>query len=159
MLSFEEKLAIIESFPELTRKNVSLGRVNFHYEDSVFEKKIVVQHLHPNGNGFVYAGNLQNYEVDAKGFINIRDFSEVELRRIVKESIQSLSANSPLARENAIIGEGQEERWVNDEGQTLLLVLEEEWWNVYAGLNLEAAFGSYDEAEDYLFEEGFKLQH
>ena len=104
MLSFEEKLKVIESFPELERKNVSLGRVNFHYNDSVFEKKIVVQHLHPNGNGFVYAGNLQNYEVDAKGFINIRDFSEADLRRIVKESIQSLSANSPLGRENASLG-------------------------------------------------------
>lgn len=158
MLSFEEKLRIIESFPELQRKDVSLGRVNFHYNDSVFDKKIVVQHLHPKGNGFVYAGNLQNYEVDDKGFVNIRDFSEDDLRRIVKESIQSLSANSPLARENAIIGEGQEERWVNKEGQTLLLVLEDEWWNIYSGLNLEEAFGSYDEAEDYLFDEGFRLQ-
>ncbi|WP_077620587.1 hypothetical protein [Bacillus sinesaloumensis] len=158
MLTFEDKLTIIESFPELQRKDVSLGRVNFHYNDSVFEKKIVVQHLHPNGNGFVYAGNLEKYEVDAKGFINIRDFSEANLRRIIKESIHSLSANSPLAREDAIIGDGQEEHWVDDNGQTLLLVLEDEWWNIYSGLNLEESFGSYDEAEDYLFDEGFKLK-
>ncbi len=39
MLTFEEKLAIIESFQELKRHDVSLGRVNFHYEDSVMEKK------------------------------------------------------------------------------------------------------------------------
>lgn len=39
MFTFEEKLAIIESFPELTRKDVSLKRVNFHYEESVQEKR------------------------------------------------------------------------------------------------------------------------
>lgn len=59
MLTFEEKLSIIETFPELQRKDVSLGRVNFHYPESVQEKKIVVQHLHPNGNGFVYAGHMR----------------------------------------------------------------------------------------------------
>ena len=32
MLTFEEKLAIIESFPELERKDVSLGRVNFRLQ-------------------------------------------------------------------------------------------------------------------------------
>lgn len=32
MLSFEEKRAVVESFPELERKNVSLGRINYHYE-------------------------------------------------------------------------------------------------------------------------------
>ena len=51
MLTFEEKLAIIESFPELERKNVSLGRVNFHFEGSIYEKKNVVYHLHPNEIG------------------------------------------------------------------------------------------------------------
>lgn len=158
MLSFEEKINIIEAFPELQRKDVSLGRVNFHYEDSIFDKKVVVQHLHPNGNGFVYAGNLQNYDTDEKGFVNIRDFSADALRKIVKESIHSLSPNSAAARENAIIGEGQEERWINDDGQVLLLVLEDEWWNVYSGLNLEATFGTYDDAEDYLYEERFRLE-
>lgn len=58
MLTFEEKLAIIESFPQLHKKPVSLGRFNFHFEESLHDKKIVVQNLHPNGNGFVYAGHL-----------------------------------------------------------------------------------------------------
>ncbi len=39
MLTFEEKLSIIESFPELERKNVSLKRVNFHFEESRLDKK------------------------------------------------------------------------------------------------------------------------
>ncbi|MBW7461016.1 hypothetical protein K0U00_43865, partial [Paenibacillus sepulcri] len=78
MLSFEEKLAIIESFPQLERKNVSLGRVNFHFEESVHDKKIVVYHLHPGGNGFVYAGLLRGYETDERGFANIRESSAEE---------------------------------------------------------------------------------
>lgn len=39
MLNFNEKLSIIESFPQLQRKNVSLGRVNFQFADSVSEKR------------------------------------------------------------------------------------------------------------------------
>ena len=92
MLTFAEKLAIIESFPQLQRKDVSLGRVNFHFEESVYDKKIVVQHLHPNGNGFVYAGHLPNKETDKKGLVNIRDYSEEELRDLLRKSIAYLSA-------------------------------------------------------------------
>ncbi|MBD1379504.1 hypothetical protein [Metabacillus arenae] len=155
MLTFEEKLQIIESFPELQRKEVSLGRVNFHYDESIFDKKIVVQHLHPNGNGFVYAGNLPRMDKNNKGFINIRDYSEEALRSLIKQAIHSLSPQSDAAKELAIVGDGYEERWINEERQSLLLIHEDEWWNVYAGLNLEEAFGSYDEAEDYLLDEGF----
>ncbi|MGQ0517887.1 hypothetical protein ACT453_49800, partial [Bacillus sp. D-CC] len=66
MLTFEEKLSIIESFPELERKNVSLKRVNFHFEESRLDKKNVVYHLHPNGNGFVYASGYYMFQKIAK---------------------------------------------------------------------------------------------
>jgi hypothetical protein len=153
MLTFEEKLAIIESFPELERKNVSLGRVNFHYEESATDKKNVVYHLHPNGNGFVFAEYVQGYSPDSKGMVNIRDFSESELRDIIAKSIQSLSGNDaeesqPAAR--------LEETWSSPSGEALVLIEEDEMWNVYAGLNLDAAFLSYREAKEYLEEEGFK---
>lgn len=46
MLSFEEKLQIIESFSELQRNDVSLKRVNFQYIESGSDKKNVVYHLH-----------------------------------------------------------------------------------------------------------------
>lgn len=92
VLTFEQKLEILESFPELTRKNVSLGRVNFQYEQSVYDKKNVVYHLHPNGNGYVYGERLLGYPMDDKGFVNIRDFTEAELRIIVEKAIRSLSA-------------------------------------------------------------------
>lgn len=158
MLTFEEKLAIIEEFSELERVNVSLGRVNFQYNDSAFDKKNVVYHLHPNGNGFVYAGRLTNYETDQKGMVNIRDFSAKELQQILRESINSLSAveNSRSTEEEVIIGDSLEERWTNESNEVLLLVNEDEIWNIYFGLNLEETFDTREEAEIFLVEEGFR---
>jgi hypothetical protein len=158
MLTFEEKLAVIETFPELERVNVSLGRVNFQYNESAFDKKNVIYHLHPNGNGFVYAGKLSHYQKDQKGMVNIRDFSKEELKQIIKESIASLSEVEIPLTETAIIGDAQEERWLNDENALLLLINEDECWNIYFGLNLEETFGTYEEAEMFLVEEGFKRQ-
>lgn len=155
MLSFEEKLKVIESFSQLERKDVSLRRVNFHYIESGSEKKNVVYHLHPNGNGFVYADKLKEYDTDSKGMVNIRDFSEAELREIIEKSIQSLVANT--IEEKAIAEESVgEEEWINSENNALLLLQEEGLWNIYAGINLENSFSSYEEACEYLKEEGFK---
>lgn len=156
MLTFEEKLAIIESFPELNRKDVSMGRVNFHFEDSTTEKKNVVYHLHPNGNGFVYAGQVKGYNSDERGFVNIRDFSESELRKIISKSIQSLSIPPESTVESDIVVDDEQETWINSNKQTLLVIKEDYMWNVYAGLNLDGTFTSYDEAQLYLRQEGFK---
>src|SRR4051812_47527979 len=114
MLTFAEKLAIIENFPELERKDVSLGRVNFQLKNSLSDKKNIVYHLHPNGNGYVFSGQLLSYEKDDKGMTNIRDFSAEELKKIIAEAIQSLTVvkQQPIT-EQAIIGDQQEERWVN----------------------------------------------
>lgn len=46
MLTFEQKQAIIDSFPELTKKEISLKRLNYHFMDSLYEKTIVVEKLH-----------------------------------------------------------------------------------------------------------------
>ncbi|KYD07870.1 hypothetical protein MXL46_12690 [Heyndrickxia sporothermodurans] len=153
MLTFEEKLAIIESFPELQRKDISLGRINFHYEESASDKKNVVYHLHPNGNGFVYAELLNGYEVNDKGMTNIRDFTEEELRTIIQKSILSLAPKTTV--ESSIVGDQFEEKWINQDNFTLVLVNEDDMWNVYAGLNLDGTFNSYAEAAEYLDEEGF----
>ncbi|QGQ99551.1 hypothetical protein EHS13_34170 [Paenibacillus psychroresistens] len=162
MLTFEEKLAVITTFPELQKKDVSMGRVNFHYEASIVDKKIVVYHLHPNGNGFVYAEQIPHTATDDKGFVNIREFTADELRSIIQASIQSLSnpaiplmVSSPafpeLSQETILSSES----WEDGEGQTLTLVEEDELWNVYTGSNLEMAFETYTEAKKYLKDEGF----
>ncbi|WP_426450187.1 hypothetical protein ACP26L_34975 [Paenibacillus sp. S-38] len=153
MLTFEQKLAVIESFPELKRKDVSLGRINFHYDESAQDKKVVVYHLHPNGNGFVYAGSIEGYDTDERGLVNIRDFEEDALRSLIKGSIQSLAPRS--AAEQAVGASSKDERWMNSEGQTLSLIFEDELWYVYSGLNLESAYETYEEAVEYLKEEGF----
>ena len=155
MLTFTEKLAIIESFPQLQRKDVSLGRVNFHFEESVYDKKIVVQHLHPNGNGYVYAGHLPSKETDKKGLVNIRDYSEDELRDLLNKSIDYLSE---FQEEQEAVNEyaNLEGVWIGPDHQELNLVQEDLLWNVYAGSNLEECFESPVEAERYLDEEGFR---
>ncbi|MDF0728825.1 hypothetical protein PY093_19615 [Cytobacillus sp. S13-E01] len=152
MLTFDEKLAIIEEFIELERKDVSLGRVNFHFKESISDKKNVVYHLHPNGNGFVYGEYLTGYETNDKGMVNIRDFSKSELRTIIQKSIDSLSH---LHNENDH-EQIEDETWINDEKQKLTLKFEDDTWNVYAGLNLDGTFNSYGEAAQFLDEEGFQ---
>jgi len=146
MLTFEEKLAIIESFPELQRHDISLGRVNFHFEESVMDKKIVVYRLHPNGNGFVYAKHIDDhYTIDSKGMVNIRDFTEEALREVIKQAIASLSESEPF-----------EETWVNAEDQTLKIVHDFDLWNIYAGEMLDGTYETYEGAADYLGQEGFR---
>ncbi|KXH80879.1 hypothetical protein [Sporosarcina sp. HYO08] len=148
MLTFEQKQAIIESFPELTRKDVSMKRVNYHYEDSVYDKTIVVQHLHPNGNGFVYVSGIPGYASDDRGLVNIREATEEELRTIIRDAIDALSTEKSD-------GEPIVEFWTNPEGEQLVLKEEMDAWNVYHGENLEDSFGDYEEAVDYLREERF----
>jgi hypothetical protein len=148
MLTFQEKLAIMSSFPELERKDVSMGRVNFSYERSAYDKKIVGYHFHPNGNGFVYAGRLAVAETDDKGFVNIREYGESELRELVAASIRSLTGEAAPAA-------GEEERWLGPDKAILRLTYEDEMWYIFSGLNLEAAFETREEALDYLQEEGF----
>ncbi|GLX67709.1 hypothetical protein [Paenibacillus glycanilyticus] len=156
MLNFEEKLAIIESFTELTRSNVSLGRVNFQFEDSLYDRKNVVYHLHPNGNGFVYAGLLRNFSQDDKGMINIRDYSELQLRTLLRQSIDSLSVReeepAPKPSRNR---KKKDQLWTNEENQSLVVKWEDDMWYIYSGINLEMAFETHKEVEAYMEEEGF----
>ncbi|HYK71912.1 MAG TPA: hypothetical protein VEV44_02110 [Pseudoneobacillus sp.] len=156
MLSFEDKIAIIESFPELERKNVSLGRVNYHFEESAYDKKNVVYHLHPKGNGFVYAEYIKGYDTDEKGMVNIRDFSAEELRTIIQKSIQSLSSNASVDEVEDSIQDDYEETWMDYDSYSLTLIKEDELWNIYSGPNLDATYNTYEEAVEYLREEGFR---
>jgi len=149
MLSFEQKQKIIDSFPELSKKEISLKRLNYHYDESQYEKSIVVEKLHPNGNGFVYVGDLLKYEneVNEKGLVNIRDYDETMLREIIRDAIDYLSE----VPDQPII-----ETWVSSNGTTIELVYEKRSWNIYFQQNLEESFGTKEAAVSYLREEGFK---
>ncbi len=150
MLTFEQKQAIIESFPELTRKDVSMKRVNYHYEESLFDKTVVVQHLHPNGNAFVYVAGIPGYAADDRGLVNVREASEEELRKTIADSIEALSEEG--TQEQPV-----EQKWLNTDGEKLMLMQEMGFWNLYHGLNLEESFDDYSEAVAYLKEEHFTL--
>lgn len=152
MLTFEQKQQIIETIPGLIRKDVSMKRVNYHFEESLYEKTVVVQHLHPNGNGFVYVEGIEGYETDDRGLVNIREASEEELKKTILDAIHALSSEETEADE-----ESREEVWMNGEGQKLTLLEEDNFFNIYHGNNLEESFGDYVEATTYLKEETFKL--
>ncbi|MEK4387637.1 hypothetical protein MKZ25_18030 [Solibacillus sp. FSL W7-1464] len=152
MLTFEQKQEIIESFSQLTKKEISLKRVNYHFEGSLYEKSIVVEKLHPNGNGFVFVGDLLKYEKEAgdNGLVNIRDYSEEALREIVRDAINYLSEEEeeilPIV-----------ETWTSREGTKLELEFNDRSWNIYHQGNLEESFGTREDAIAYLREEGFRL--
>jgi len=150
MLTFEQKQAIIEEFSQLTKKEISLKRINYHFEGSLYEKTIVVEKLHPNGNGFVFVGDLLKYEKEANdnGLVNIRDYSERALREIIADSIEYLSEE--------IDDEPIIETWTDRSHTQLKLVYENRSWNVYHNDNLEEAFGTRETAVEYLREEGFR---
>lgn len=150
MLTFEQKQAIIETFPELSKKAISLKRLNYHFEDSQYDKTIVVQQLHPNGNGYVFVGDGGPYESDERGLVNIREASEYEIKEMIRYSIALLSTKEEQAED------ATEQKWVNKEGGELLLVNEDDLWNIYHGQNLEDSFESQEAAILYLKEEGFK---
>lgn len=159
MLTFEEKQKIIESFPELTRKEVSMKRLNYHFEESLYDKTVVVQHLHPNGNGFVYLAEVEGYETDDRGLVNIREATEESLRKMIQESIQSLGQADEEEQVQEVVEEEEpfEELWVQEEN-TLILKEEEGYWNVYHHTNLEDTFAEHEDAVEYLKEEGFSLK-
>lgn len=150
MLTFEQKQAVLAEFTQLTKKEISLKRLNYHFEDSLYEKTIVVEKLHPNGNGFVFVGSLEKYKEQAqKGMVNIRDFSEAELREIVQDSINYLAEeidDSPIV-----------EIWTNEDGAVLELVYNYQNYSVYHDNNLEDTFGKREAAVQYLKEEGFNF--
>ena len=151
MLTFEQKQTIIDSYPQLTKKEISLKRINYHFEDSLYEKTIVVEKLHPNGNGFVFVGDLLKYEKEAsdKGLVNIRDYNEADLRTIIEDAIAYLSEeidDSPII-----------ENWISREGTKLNLEYNNRSWNIYHQGNLEESFGTREDAVAYLREEGFRL--
>lgn len=92
MLSFERKRQIFRSFPELTEVPISYGRINYVFENSRKPRKVLARELYKSGNGYVYGGYLNGeYPVDDRGWVNIKHFSESELRTIIRKAIDSMS--------------------------------------------------------------------
>jgi hypothetical protein len=90
-LSLRHKRNIFNSFPELTEKISKNGMVGYDYEGSRHRKKEIARELSYTGNGYIYVGYLVAYthEMDDRGFLNISNFSETELRQIISKVIES----------------------------------------------------------------------
>lgn len=150
MLSFEEKKAIFDEYDELTVHEVSMERLNYHFEDSAVEKTIVVKFLHPkSGNAFIYAGYLPDEDTN-KGYISIRDEDEGTIHKYVQQAIEYLKKTEDGYEE------GYEEEWHDDHNDQLTLKYGNGMWSIYMSHGgLEAIFKTKEAAEGYLADEGF----
>jgi hypothetical protein len=95
MLSFEEKKAIFHLF-KLKEKKISSGKVNFLYPESKQKGQVLVKQLQPSGNGYIIGKYLpkevsNEYKVDARGWISIKEFSDEELKKVIAEAMTSMS--------------------------------------------------------------------
>lgn len=98
MLSFEHKKTVFRSFEDLIEKPISNNRVDYVYSSSKQRGKILATQLHPSGNGYVLGKYMdtetirkKGYEVDPRGWINIKDFSSEELSEVIINAKFSMS--------------------------------------------------------------------
>lgn len=154
MLSFEEKKAIFDSYDELEMKEVSLGRLNYHFKDSAVAKTMVVKFLHPkSANAFVYGGYLPKEETK-DGYLSVHDLEETEIRQRVEAAIDFLKKTADGFEE------GYTESWQDDRQDELLLQYSGGVWLIVLTTgSVEAVFKTKEAAEGYLIEEGFQLSH
>ncbi|WP_338753612.1 hypothetical protein [Bacillus sp. FJAT-52991] len=87
MLTFEQKRAIFNSFP-LTEYTTHNGdRMNFKYKG-----KVVVSGLMHTGNGYIWGkdinGYTDTYQVDDRGWINFKEFSEDRIRTLLTDVLR-----------------------------------------------------------------------
>ncbi|MBS4213835.1 hypothetical protein [Neobacillus rhizophilus] len=97
MLSFEEKKEIFRTF-KLEEKEISNGRVNFNYPESKQRGLVLARELQQSGNGYVLGKYMSeevirknNYTVDPRGWISVRDFTKAELITVIVEAMKSMS--------------------------------------------------------------------
>lgn len=150
MLNYEEKKAIFDSYTELTSQGVSMGRLNYHFNESAVPKTLLIKHLHPkSGNAFIFAGYLP--EEDTKeGYISVHESNEAELRRFVERGIEFLR----LTKDG--FPEGYEEKWFDDHQDELILrYTNEAWLIIMQSGGVEAVFRTKEQGEAYLNDEGF----
>ncbi|HEL6659649.1 TPA: hypothetical protein UPG49_001005, partial [Listeria monocytogenes] len=113
------------------------------------DKKIIVKHLHPNGNAFVYAPFLEVEPLDKQGYVNVKDYSENEIRVLLLEAKEFMDSDEDGYKE------GLTKIYQDNSGEKLSLVYENKMWVIYTGENLEAVFPTLESAEGYLLDEGF----
>lgn len=151
MLSFEEKKALFDSVPELKVQEVSMNRLNYHFEESAVPKTTVVKYLHPkSANAFVFAGYLPKAETK-DGYISVIDATKEEIEELVTKAIEELRKTEDGYED------GYQEEWYDDRGDMLTLRYSNYMWVVLMTTgSVEAVFKSREQAAGYLMDEGFE---
>ena len=124
MLSFEHKKSIFRSFSQLQEKPISKGRINYVYPESRQRGKILITQLSSSGNGYVNGKYMdgkiikeKGYQVDPRGWICIKDFSEEQLREVVEIAMMSMSGKEETERAHSD-DSGNETEWQEISDQT-----------------------------------------
>lgn len=91
-MTFEEKRAILNSFPELIEKPISYGRYNYQFSGSKSRVKNVVVELAENHCGYVFVRNLVDFheKMDPRGYCSIDKFNRDNLKEVIERVIESL---------------------------------------------------------------------
>ena len=98
MISYEIKKSIFASFTELKEEESSHNRVDYVYPQSLKRAKKLATQIHPSGNGYVLGRFMEEeliqkkgYQVDSRGWIKIKNFSQEELHEVIFFAIKSLN--------------------------------------------------------------------
>ncbi|MGB3259838.1 MAG: hypothetical protein WBA80_03175, partial [Paenisporosarcina sp.] len=98
MISYEIKKSIFASFTELKEKESSHNLIDYVYPNSAKRTKILATQIHPSGNGYVLGKFMEKeliqkkgYQVDSRGWIKIKDFSQEELHEVISFALKSLN--------------------------------------------------------------------
>ncbi|WP_144510444.1 hypothetical protein [Bacillus sp. FJAT-22090] len=86
MLTRDQKKKVFRSY-QLEEYNIKGDRVNYKYKN-----KVVITQLTHTGNGYVWGRDIaeysEKYDVDERGWIKIKAFSEDEIRLLLDEVLK-----------------------------------------------------------------------
>lgn len=86
MLTLDQKKKIFRKYP-LEEYDIKGDRVNYKYKN-----KVVVTQLTHTGNGYVWGRDIaeysKKYNVDERGWINIKSFTEEEISLLINEVLK-----------------------------------------------------------------------
>lgn len=88
---------MFRGFDHLYETTISNNRVNFVYPNSTQKGKVLARELYATGNGYVVGKYLneaiikqKGYVVDSRGWINIKKFSDRELKEVIDLAMKSM---------------------------------------------------------------------
>lgn len=94
-LTYGEKISIFDTYEIFRKDTIKPDKINYYHKESKNKRKVVVRELRETGNGYIFAGYIEDYKdkVDNRGFINMDKYAnnEDELRALLDRVINLLS--------------------------------------------------------------------